>query len=117
MADEPVNPTVEGIGPPPVVGPISRPEPGITKLTITTKNGSQEPDVEAIQNTQAPSLIAVAEGSTNSPVDGTQLSSEDGSGFINNQNLVGDKSWQEKTWKEVVRLREEMFHARMGIVR
>jgi len=116
-ADEPPNPADEGTGPPPAVEPISRPEPEITKLIITTKVGPQEPDVETIQNTQVPSPVAVAEGRTNSPVGGTELASGGGSGFTNNQNLVGDKSWQERTWKEVVRLREEMFHARMGIVR
>jgi len=112
--DEPTNPVDEGTGPPPTVEPVSRPEPEITKLVITTKVGPQGPDVEAIQNAQVPSPIAA---SANSPVGGTELASGGGSGFTNNQNLVGDKSWQERTWKEVVRLREEMFHARMGIVR
>jgi LmbE family N-acetylglucosaminyl deacetylase len=27
---------------------------------------------------------------------------------------VGDGSWEEKTWKELVRLREDMFWARLG---
>jgi len=27
---------------------------------------------------------------------------------------VGDGSWEEKTWKELVRLREDMFWARVG---
>ncbi|GBE83839.1 hypothetical protein BKA93DRAFT_826890 [Sparassis latifolia] len=30
---------------------------------------------------------------------------------------VGDASWEERTWKELVRLREEMFWARIGGVR
>ena len=30
---------------------------------------------------------------------------------------VGDATWEEKTWKEIVRLREDMFWARMGGVR
>ena len=116
-ADEPTNPADERTGPPPTVEPISRPELEITKLIITTKVGHQGPDVEAIQNAQVPSPIAVAGGSADSPVGGTELTSGGSSGFTNNQNLVGDKSWQERTWREVVRLREEMFHARMGIVR
>jgi len=116
-ADEPANPVDEGAGPPPAVEPISRPEPEITKLVITTTVGPQEPSVEATQTAQVPSPTAVTEGSANSPVGGTELANGGGGGFSNNQNLVGDKSWQERTWKEVVRLREEMFHARMGIVR
>jgi len=30
---------------------------------------------------------------------------------------VGDSTWEEKTWKEIVRLREDMFWARIGGVR
>jgi hypothetical protein len=30
---------------------------------------------------------------------------------------VGDATWEEKTWKEIVRLREDMFWARMGGIR
>jgi hypothetical protein len=30
---------------------------------------------------------------------------------------VGDATWEEKTWKEIVRLREDMFWARIGGVR
>jgi len=116
-AEEPANSTAERTGPPLVVESINRPEPEITKLVINTEGEPQEPDIKAIRNAQVPSPTTVAEGSANSPVDGVQLANGDGSGFINNRNLVGDKSWQERTWREVVRLREEMFHARMGIVR
>ena len=114
-ANEPANPTVEETVPPPVVEPVSRPEPEITKPIFTTEN--EKSDVEAIQIAKVSSPITAAEGSADSPVDEIQLTGGDGSGFIGNQNLVGDKLWQEKTWKEVVRLREEMFYARMGIVR
>jgi len=31
--------------------------------------------------------------------------------------FVGDSTWEEKTWKEVVRLREDMFWARIGGIR
>ena len=30
---------------------------------------------------------------------------------------VGDVTWEERTWKELVRLREDMFWARIGAVR
>ena len=30
---------------------------------------------------------------------------------------VGDASWEERTWKEIVRLREDMFWARVGGLR
>ena len=30
---------------------------------------------------------------------------------------VGDTTWEERTWKEIVRLREDMFWARVGAVR
>ena len=30
---------------------------------------------------------------------------------------VGDATWEERTWKEIVRLREDMFWARVGGLR
>ncbi len=29
-------------------------------------------------------------------------------------NYVGDATWEERTWKELVRLRQDMFWARVG---
>jgi hypothetical protein len=34
-----------------------------------------------------------------------------------NEAFVGDTTWEERTWKELVRLREEMFWARVGALR
>ena len=34
-----------------------------------------------------------------------------------NEAFVGDTTWEERTWKELVRLREEMFWARVGASR
>lgn len=34
-----------------------------------------------------------------------------------NEAFVGDTTWEERTWKELVRLREEMFWARIGALR
>ena len=31
--------------------------------------------------------------------------------------LVGDATWEERTWKEITRLREDMFWARVGALR
>ena len=31
--------------------------------------------------------------------------------------FVGDATWEERTWKEIVRLREDMFWARVGGIR
>jgi len=36
---------------------------------------------------------------------------------VNDQDLVGDSSWEERTWKELVKLREDMFWARIGGLR
>ena len=111
--NEPVKPTVRRIPPPPIVEVIDRPEPEIIKPISATEVEPQGPDIGVTQIAEAPS---VADGSTASPVDDIRRADGDGSGLINNQNLVGDKSWEEKAWKEVVRLREEMFYARVGIV-
>ena len=112
--NEPANPTVQEIIPPPAVDTTGRPGPEIIRPIFTTKVEPRKPDVGTAE---VSNLATVAEGPTDSPVDDIQPGSGDGGGFINNQNLVGDKTWEEKTWREVVRLREEMFHARMGIFR
>jgi hypothetical protein len=126
----PINPSEEGkeeateLGPDPptttnepadlVVGAVSRPTPETIKPIFTTMVEPQESDGEITRIAEAPSPIEMA---TTSPVDVIQHTGGDGSGLIDNQNLVGDKSWEDKTWKEVVRLREEMFYARVGIIR
>jgi len=115
--NEPVNPTVEGITPPPVVEVVSRPEPEITKPIFTSKGELQKLGVEVIQIANVSSPINITEGSPASPVGDIQRTIGAGSGLINDQNIVGDKLWEEKAWKEVSRLREEMFYARIGIVR
>ncbi|KAI0918780.1 hypothetical protein AcW1_009492 [Taiwanofungus camphoratus] len=89
--------------------------------------GSPEPSDDA-----APSSVAL---STNGVVDGiegqsirsrdygeradadaaksvSEFSAEEDAGLY-----VGDATWEERTWKELVRLREEMFWARIGGVR
>ena len=32
-------------------------------------------------------------------------------------NYVGETTWEERTWREIVKLREDMFWARIGGVR
>ena len=103
--------------PPPVTDVAGRPEPETIKPIFTTKVEPQEADSEVTQIAKASSPIAVAGGTTASPVDDIQNAGVDDSELVGNQNLVGNKSWEEKTWREVVRLREEMFCARMGFVR
>jgi hypothetical protein len=117
MASEPANSNVEEIVLPPVVESISRPNLEVIKPSSTTKDEAQKADVEVVQIAEIFSPITAADGSADSPVDETQHTGGDDSGLVNNRNLVGDGSWEEKTWKEVVRLREEMFCARMGVVR
>lgn len=107
--DESAKPVEEAV-PPAVTEVISGPdviEPIFTKV-------EPRPDAEV---TEASDPIALTEGSATSPVDDVSRTYGDNCGLVNDQNLVGDKSWEDKTWREVVRLREEMFCARMGIVR
>lgn len=105
----------EGTTPPPVVEVVSRPTPGAIK-SVFTEVEPRQPDSGIVQNAEASNLTTVAEGPFASPVDISHPTG-DSSELGNSQNLVGDKSWEDKTWREVVRLREEMFYARMGIIR
>ena len=106
---------VEGTAPPPVVEVVNRMSPEVIK-PIFTKAEPLQADTEAIQNAEAPSSVTMAEGPAPSPVDVSHTTGDNG-GLINDQNLVGDRSWEDKTWREIVRLREEMFYARVGIIR
>lgn len=117
VLNEPAQPVVEEIAPPPVTDVVSRPGPEIIKPLFTAKVEPQEADSEVTQIAKASSPIAVVDGTTASPIDDIQHAGGDDSGLIGNQNLVGNNTWEEKTWREVVRLREEMFCARMGFVR
>lgn len=102
---------VEGTTRPPVVEVVNKLTPRTIKPIFTGVD--QQHDTGIAQNAEASSPIAIAEGSAASPVDAAR----DSGGLINDQNLVGDKLWEDKTWREIVRLREEMFYARMGIIR
>ena len=117
VASEPANSNVKEVVLPPVVEPIGRPNLEVIKPSSTTKDEAQKADVEAVQIAEILSPITAADGSADSPVDELQHTGGDDNRLINDRNLVGDGSWEEKTWKEVVRLREEMFCARMGVVR
>ena len=114
---EPAKPAVEETAPPPVTEVVSRPGPEIVKPIFTTKVEPQEDDSEISQIAEVSSPIAVVDGTTASPIDDVQHASGGDSGLVGSQNLVGNKTWEEKTWREVVRLREEMFYARMGFLR
>ena len=102
---------VERTAPPPAVEVVHKPTPGGIK-PIFTKVEPRQPDAEVVQYVEA----SMAEGSGASPVDISHPIG-DSSGLNSSRNLVGDRSWEDKTWREIVRLREEMFFARMGIVR
>lgn len=114
MLSEPAKPVVEETVLPAVTEAVSRPGP---EPIFTTKAEPREDNSELSQIAGATSTIAVVDGTTASPIDDVQHASGGDSGLVGNQNLVGDKTWEEKTWREVVRLREEMFYARMGFVR
>jgi len=52
-----------------------------------------------------------------SPATDGEASSDEGVLEDDGRAWVGDATWEERTWKELVRLREEMFWARIGGVR
>lgn len=55
--------------------------------------------------------------SVTSPVIGNGAAEELGKPDAMNGPFVSDGSWEERTWKEIVRLKEDMFWARIGGVR
>lgn len=72
---------------------------------------SSEPDpipASHVENAGRPSTEVETPMDTSSS---KQASSSDGESF------VGDATWEERTWKEIVRLREEMFWTRVGCMR
>ncbi|KAF9787903.1 hypothetical protein BJ322DRAFT_1217162 [Thelephora terrestris] len=109
---ETANP-VEKAAPPPVIEVVIRPTLGVIKSKVEPRQS----DAETPQNVEQSSPVTVVDRSAASPVDDAPHAPGDGSGLLNTQNMVGDKSWEDKTWREVVRLREDMFYARLGIIR
>ncbi|KAH8103086.1 proline-rich protein [Cristinia sonorae] len=53
---------------------------------------------------------------TQEPEEDVAEEEKDSEGDIHG-TFVGDATWEERTWKDLVRLREDMFYARMGCVR
>ncbi|KAJ7196502.1 proline-rich protein [Mycena pura] len=55
--------------------------------------------------------VATANGRVDTDVE------EEAKGDEDHEVYIGDVTWEERTWKEVVRLREDMFWARIGGIR
>ncbi|KAL4079516.1 proline-rich protein [Scleroderma citrinum] len=101
--------TVEAVAVPSEQSASNPPEPAIGGQATQVSSTEPEPILEShAENTAESSAEVKTPVDTSSP---KQVSSADGEGF------ASDATWEERTWKEVVRLREEMFWTRVGCVR
>ena len=70
------------------------------------------------QITEEPSIVNGADEKVLTDTESEQQENEENEEKEKNRpGYVGDGTWEEKTWKELVRLREDMFWARVGRVR
>jgi len=70
------------------------------------------------EEVQAEEAITVVNGDKNNEDQDTRsVEIKDPKMYDGNEAFVGDATWEERTWKELVRLREEMFWARIGALR
>ena len=91
-------PEPAAIPPEPVIGGQASPAPSVPDRAHTShaeNTGRSSTEMEPFMDTSS----------------SKQASSSDGEGF------AGDTTWEERTWKEVVRLKEEMFWTRVGCMR
>jgi hypothetical protein len=90
----------------PVIGPESA-----AKMSQTLE--TEEMDTRGLRGTAAASVSR-----SGTPVNGPESADEKAHTHdieeMGTGQYVGDGSWEEKTWKELVRLREDMFWARLG---
>ena len=67
------------------------------------------------------SVAAASASRSDTPVNGLESAAKKAQALETEEmdigQYVGDGSWEEKTWKELVRLREDMFWARLGGIR
>ncbi|KAI0642744.1 hypothetical protein C8Q79DRAFT_1076005 [Trametes meyenii] len=82
------------------------------------KTGQEEAGSEADEKQEAPAVngdapvvVPVVDTHTDSDTKKTEEAEKEDQG-----QYVGDATWEERTYKELVRLREEMFWARIGAV-
>lgn len=104
--------------------PTTEPTP---VLVADEPHNSSTSDVSAVHESEKVSLqdVPLATDSEREienevqKVDGTpeNMSVSDHSAEDDPRSYVGDASWEERAWKELVKLREEMFWARVGGVR
>ncbi|KAM6503410.1 hypothetical protein JOM56_000353 [Amanita muscaria] len=88
-----------------------------------TSNGGEEDSSDASNRTlygsskaASPSPFSPAGTDVNVASDPEQQGTEEKEGE-DKEIYVGDATWEERTWKELVRLREDMFWARIGGLR
>ncbi|KZT23631.1 hypothetical protein NEOLEDRAFT_1149156 [Neolentinus lepideus HHB14362 ss-1] len=87
----------------------SEPAPiSIAEAPIPIESPAQKPDAPRDSELASP----VEAGDANEPTDEDQHEGVEETG-----PFIGDATWEERTWKEIVRLREDMFWARIGCVR
>ena len=77
---------------------------------------TEEMDSRGVKDT-----VATSVSRSGTPVNGLESTTQKAETLETEEmdigQYVGDGSWEEKTWKELVRLREDMFWARLGGIR
>jgi hypothetical protein len=81
---------------------------GIVKTVEEEKEGrTQEEEEERTEKTLLPDTTGV---------DLIESSSTSDNAKVDQTEYVGTSTWEDKTWRELVRIRKDMFHARLGAV-
>lgn len=99
----------------PAVVPEIKPE--VLQPTNAEAPSVEQKEVEKVEEPAVPvDGVSVSTEAEESESDGVAVNGI-AINVVNDQDLVGDSSWEERTWKELVRLREDMFWARIGGLR
>jgi hypothetical protein len=80
---------------------------GIVKTVEEKEGRMQEEEEERTEKTLLPDTTGV---------DLIESSSTSDNAKVDQTEYVGTSTWEDKTWRELVRIRKDMFHARLGAV-
>ncbi|KAG9003641.1 hypothetical protein FRB94_003030 [Tulasnella sp. JGI-2019a] len=94
--------------------------PAVAEAEVAVTPAPQEPSAPAVE---FPTDTKVTPNTQPPPYSGTDTKPEEGNiddsqaeSPIDEATSVGDKTWEEKAWKELAKLRADMFWARIGSI-
>ncbi|KAK7044870.1 Sec2p domain-containing protein [Favolaschia claudopus] len=97
--------------------PVSEQKKGDEEGNNAETTGIQPVEDDKKEDEEGEKVITKANEPLHEDAQEEQLEGDEKKDGEDREAYVGDVTWEERTWKELVRLREDMFWARVGAVR